>query len=85
MGDIVVVNDHINIPGLSGQNPLIGPNEDAFGTRFPPLSDAYDLSLRKHIFRSIESLNLSRAVHEGTYCFVAGPTYETRGKGICTS
>lgn len=50
VGDLVVLSDHINLPGLVGQNPLVGPNEDDFGTRFPPMSDAYDLHLRRAFF-----------------------------------
>lgn len=74
------MNDHINLPGLGGQNALIGPNEDGFGDRFTPLSDAYDLRLRQMFFESATDLRLSRKVHEGVYCFVAGPTYETRAE-----
>lgn len=79
MGDIVVLVDHVNLPGLCGQNPLLGPNESDFGVRFTPLSDAYDLKLRQSVFETVKGLDLSRNVHEGVYCFVAGPTYETRG------
>ncbi|GAV28707.1 hypothetical protein PMKS-002181 [Pichia membranifaciens] len=45
-GDIMVINDHINFPGLAGQHPLRGLNLDFFGPRFLPLSDAYDFDLR---------------------------------------
>lgn len=74
------MNDHINLPGLCGQNALIGPNESDFGDRFTPLSDAYDLGLRQMFFETATNLKLSRKIHEGVYCFVAGPTYETRAE-----
>lgn len=82
VGDIVCLNDHLNMAGLVGFHPLRGPNEEDFGTRFPPLSDAYDLSLRMLAHRSWQDLRLKspsqRKMHEGVYAFVAGPTYETR-------
>ncbi|RPB01697.1 inosine guanosine and [Choiromyces venosus 120613-1] len=85
VGDIMVLNDHINFPGLAGQHPLWGPNEEKFGTRFPALSEAYDLSLRKQIHLSYKKLQLTsekRKLHEGVYVFVSGPTssFETRAE-----
>lgn len=84
VGDIVCLNDHLNLSGLVGFHPLRGPNEDDFGVRFPPLSDAYDLSLRQLAHRSWQDLRQqnpsSRAMHEGVYAFVAGPSYETRAE-----
>ena len=41
VGDIMIIRDHISIPGLAGFNPLMGPNEDRWGMRFVPLTDAY--------------------------------------------
>ena len=46
-GDLMVIEDHINFPGLAGHHPLRGPNLSDFGPRFQPLSDAYDYDLRK--------------------------------------
>ncbi|CAZ86073.1 unnamed protein product [Tuber melanosporum] len=83
VGDIMVLNDHINFPGLAGQHPLRGPNEEEFGTRFPRLSEAYDLSLRKQIHLSYKKLRLTsekRKIHEGVYVFVSGPSFETRAE-----
>lgn len=82
MGDIVVLSDHINLPGLAGQNPLIGENEGDFGERFTALSDAYDLTLRRALYLAASEMGLARSLHEGTYCFVSGPFYETRGKSV---
>ena len=84
VGDIVCLNDHLNLAGLVGFHPLRGPNAEDFGTRFPPLSDAYDISLRQLALRSWRSLRAEvpseRRLHEGVYAFVAGPSYETRAE-----
>ena len=64
--------------GLVGFHPLRGPNIDEFGVRFPPLSDAYDLDLRRRTHKAWVKLGLDqqqRRLHEGVYAFVAGPTY----------
>ena len=65
--------------GLVGIHPLRGPNIEEFGVRFPPLSDAYDLGLRRQTHKAWAKLGLGgqgRRLHEGVYAFVAGPTYE---------
>ncbi|KAK9365962.1 nucleoside phosphorylase domain-containing protein [Lipomyces kononenkoae] len=80
VGDLMVLNDHINFPGLAGWHPLKGPNDSLFGPRFLALSDAYDLELRQKLFESVNTLKLNRAIHEGVYAFVSGPTYETRAE-----
>jgi purine-nucleoside phosphorylase len=61
-------------------NPLRGPNEETFGVRFPPLSDAYDLALRRRAHRAWTAMGLEATLHEGVYGFSAGPTYETRAE-----
>lgn len=69
---------HLNIAGLVGMHPLRGPNIEEFGTRFPPLSDAYDLDLRRRTHKAWKKLGLDqqkRKLHEGVYAFVGGPTY----------
>jgi purine-nucleoside phosphorylase len=63
--------------GLAGVHPLRGPNIEDFGVRFPPLSDAYDLDLRRHVHQVWEEIIPSqntRRLHEGVYAFVGGPT-----------
>ena len=84
VGDLVCLNDHLNLAGLVGFHPLRGPNLEEFGTRFPPLSDAYDIHLRQLAHRSWKELRQQkpsdRRLHEGVYAFVAGPTYETRAE-----
>ena len=72
IGDIVIVNDHIN---LMGDNPLIGPNEDEFGTRFPDMSNVYNKEIIE--FAMKEALYDGIRVHQGVLTSLAGPTYET--------
>ncbi|SCV99799.1 LAFE_0B02762g1_1 [Lachancea fermentati] len=79
-GDLMCLNDHVNLPGLAGQHPLRGPNFDEYGPRFLALSDAYDLELRKLLFQKKDQLGLERTLHEGTYTYVCGPTFETRAE-----
>ncbi|KAF4767578.1 hypothetical protein HAV15_009258 [Penicillium sp. str.  len=74
---------HLFLAGLAGTHPLRGANEDEFGVRFPPLSDAYDLELRRHVHQSwkkVISPESKRKLHEGVYAFCGGPTYETRAE-----
>jgi inosine/guanosine/xanthosine phosphorylase family protein len=83
VGDIVCLNDHLNMAGLVGFHPLRGANADDFGVRFPPLSDAYDLGLRQKVhqtWQKVRPADSKRRLHEGVYAFVAGPTYETRAE-----
>src|SRR6266849_10528512 len=75
-GDFMLIRDHINIPGLAGANPLIGPNDQRLGERFPPLAGAYDPALRG-LARSIAATQPGTTLHEGVYVMVAGPSYET--------
>jgi purine-nucleoside phosphorylase len=74
-GDVMLISDHLN---LSGDNPLLGPNLDRFGSRFPPLLDAYDPGLRASARESATRTGV--AVHEGIYVMLAGPSYETRAE-----
>ena len=67
-GDLVLISDHIN---LMGANPLIGPNDDALGPRFPDMSEAYPQRLR-HLAKATGLIH-----HEGVYAGLAGPSYET--------
>jgi purine-nucleoside phosphorylase len=71
-GALVLIRDHIN---LQGQNPLIGPNDDHFGVRFPDMTHAYAKDYRQ-IARE-EAGNLGMTLHEGVYAALAGPSYET--------
>lgn len=75
-GDFMLIRDHINFPGLTGMNPLIGPNDERLGERFPPLARAYDAELRV-LARSVASTLPEITLHEGVYAMVGGPSYET--------
>ncbi len=74
-GDMMLIADQIN---LSGENPLLGPNLDRFGPRFPPLTDAYDSSLRRSAHESAERTGVT--LREGVYVMLSGPAYETRAE-----
>ncbi|KAI5614390.1 purine nucleoside phosphorylase 4a, partial [Silurus asotus] len=76
-GDVMIIRDHINFPGLAGLNPLIGPNDDKFGPRFPPMSGVYDKDLQKLAFDICKSMGVSQFVQEGVYCMVGGPNFES--------
>jgi purine-nucleoside phosphorylase len=81
VGDVMVIEDHISFPGVAGLNALIGPNLDRFGPRFPAVSDAYDFDLRVLAFKAAKEVGLpSSVIREGVYCFVAGPSFETRAE-----
>jgi purine-nucleoside phosphorylase len=71
-GALVAIRDHIN---LQDANPLIGPNDDRFGPRFPDLTRAYDPEFRGFVAEAQKKLR--RDFHEGVYLAVAGPNYET--------
>ena len=71
-GDLMLISDHIN---YSGQNPLIGPNPDAFGPRFPDVSDLYTAELRTKIKAAAAAAGIP--LEEGVYMMFTGPNYET--------
>ncbi|XP_047446563.1 purine nucleoside phosphorylase 5b [Mugil cephalus] len=77
VGDVMVLKDHINMPGFAGINPLAGPNDDRFGVRFPCMSDAYDRKLRQLAHDVAEELGYSDFLREGVYCVLGGPSFET--------
>ena len=71
-GDLMLITDHIN---FSGRNPLIGPNDERFGPRFPDMSEAYDKSLCAFARETAASLEIP--LREGVYAFYSGPSFET--------
>lgn len=71
-GDFMIITDHIN---LFGDHPLKGPNIEKFGPRFPDMTYAYDPKLIDKMRQQFEKLSIN--FHEGVYCGVTGPTYET--------
>lgn len=71
-GALVVVSDHIN---LQGQNPLVGPNENRFGLRYPDMTQAYWKPYRQAALE--EARRLGVTVYEGVYAAMLGPSFET--------
>lgn len=77
VGDIMVITDHINLAGMAGLNPLIGPNDARFGPRFPALTCAYDKQLRHLLLETAQELRMMSYMREGVYVHITGPNYET--------
>lgn len=71
-GALVLIRDHIN---LQGTNPLVGPNDDRFGVRFPDMTHAYSRAYRAAARE--EAAKLGITLHEGVYAAMLGPSYET--------
>ncbi len=71
-GALVVITDHIN---LQGKNPLVGPNDERFGVRFPDMTEAYSKSYREITLNA--SRNLGKTIYQGVYAGLLGPSYET--------
>jgi purine-nucleoside phosphorylase len=71
IGDIMVITDHINLL----PNPLIGPNDDRIGARFPDMGEAYDKYLIKKALLIAEENDIR--IHKGIYLATSGPTFET--------
>ena len=71
-GGLVLISDHINLQGL---NPLIGPNEDSLGPRFPDMTEAYSRQFRETAKQVAAELCIP--VNEGIYAAMLGPSYET--------
>jgi purine-nucleoside phosphorylase len=71
-GSLMVISDHIN---LMGANPLIGPNDERFGPRFPDLSATYDPVLQNMVISEAKDIGLD--MRRGVYASLSGPSYET--------
>jgi purine-nucleoside phosphorylase len=74
-GDVMLITDHLNLAGMAGLNPLIGPNLDEFGPRFPDMSQAYDRELAE-MARTVARQN-QLLLHEGVYVGLSGPSFES--------
>jgi purine-nucleoside phosphorylase len=74
-GDLMLIDDHINLLGV---NPLIGPNDDRFGPRFPDMSEPYSQDLQN--LAQERALALGIKLQRGVYVAVAGPNLETRAE-----
>lgn len=71
-GDFMVIDDHINLMGI---NPLMGPNNQNLGPRFPDMTEAYDKKLTQKLCNILDQMKAR--YWRGTYCGVSGPAYET--------
>ncbi len=75
VADLMLITDHINMIGMTGNNPLIGPNDDTLGTRFPEMTTAYDAGLRDLALDVAGAANVP--LQQGVYFGLAGPYFET--------
>lgn len=74
-GDVMVINDQINLIGMAGLNPLRGPNLDEIGERFPDMSKPYDAGLLKLAHEAASRGGIQ--LYEGVYICLAGPSFES--------
>lgn len=75
VSDLMLMEDHINFVGMTGTNPLVGPNLEAFGTRFPAMNGVYTKALRQLANQAAENVGLH--LQHGTYFALSGPTFES--------
>ena len=73
-GDVMLITDNLNLIGMTGINPLFGPNLDELGPRFPDMSQAYDRELMDKARKAASAENMS--LREGVYCALSGPSFE---------
>lgn len=78
-GDIMLMRDHIFLPGMVGMSPLVGPNDERFGVRFPAVANAYGADLRA-IARGVAEEYPGLRLHEGVYTMVVGPQFESKAE-----
>ena len=74
-GDVMLITDNLNLMGMTGSNPLMGPNLDEFGPRFPDMSQAYDRELMNLARKAAQENNI--VLREGVYCGLSGPSFES--------
>eukprot|EP01134_Creolimax_fragrantissima_P001583 CFRG1583T1 len=77
VGDIMCIEDHINWVGNAGNTPLLGPNDERWGPRFPATGSAYSPELIDTVFECATKLGIESVFHRGTYVYTSGPCYET--------
>uniref|UniRef100_A0A5K3FA35 Purine nucleoside phosphorylase n=1 Tax=Mesocestoides corti TaxID=53468 RepID=A0A5K3FA35_MESCO len=77
IGDIMIIEDHVDFASMVGRNPLMGPNDERFGIRFPSMTGAYDKELRAVAHQCADEMGLGDVVRDGVYFYLAGPVYET--------
>jgi len=74
-GEVMLINDHLNLLGMAGESPLRGPNFDSIGPRFPDMGRAYDRELGSLARQAVKDQDFP--LHEGVYVCLAGPSFET--------
>jgi len=77
LGDFMILRDHLPVAMWACNNPLVGPNDDKFGPRFPAMTDAYDKTLIKLAQDTAAEIGQDATTRLGCYCMMPGPTYET--------
>ncbi|KAH0477658.1 MAG: uncharacterized protein KVP18_000420 [Porospora cf. gigantea A] len=77
VGDVMLIKDYLNMPGVAGINPLQGPNIEEFGPRFPPMSAAFDRQALAMAKETAEEMAVGKRLKEGVYMMLGGPSYET--------
>ena len=75
VGDLMLLEDHINMLGLSGANPLMGPNDEELGVRFVGMAQTYDRRLRQRALAVADAYNIP--LRSGVYFGLSGPFFET--------
>lgn len=75
VGDLMLLEDHINLPGMTGANPLMGPNDEALGVRFLGMAQTYDRRLRQRALEVAREHDIP--LHSGVYVGLSGPFFET--------
>ena len=74
-GDVMLITDNLNMVGMAGANPLMGPNIDELGPRFPDMSRSYDDELMNLARKAAQENNIP--LREGVYCALSGPSFES--------
>jgi purine-nucleoside phosphorylase len=75
VGDLMRISDHIFLPGMAGHHPLIGPNDERLGPRFPAMVGAYDAELGRLVHAV--AAEQGTTLREGVYLMLTGPTFES--------
>jgi len=74
-GDVMLITDNLNLVGMTGANPLMGPNIEELGPRFPDMSQSYDKELMAEARKVAKEQDIS--LREGVYCALSGPSFES--------
>lgn len=75
VGELMLLEDHVNIPGMVGANPLMGPNDEQIGERFVGMAQTYDRQMRQVAMEIAQANDIP--LHSGVYCALSGPSFET--------